>query len=121
MSQEQFMVQLANLMKSGSRTNAFAPLVWLCGTVIFAGIGGLFYFDDPIIKYVFLGLLVLVVIFALVMYVVLLVKDPRLLQSEHFRIEDKKLDIIASKGEGIQFNPIDLTIPTKEIGENKNG
>ena len=114
------MVQLANLMKSGSKTNAYAPLLWLCGIVIFSSTGGMFYFKEPVIKYVFLGLIVLVVIFALIMYIVLLVIDPKLLQSEHFRIEDKKLDIIASKGEGIQFNPIDLTVPTKQIGENKN-
>ncbi|HVW16395.1 MAG TPA: hypothetical protein VHB54_21355 [Mucilaginibacter sp.] len=120
MSFDQMMAQLANLMKSGSKTNAYAPLIWQCSIVCVLSIGGMYYFKEPVIRYVFLGLIVLVVIFALVMYVVLLIKDPKLLQSEKYRIEDKKLDIIASKGEGIQFNPIDLTVPTKEIGENTN-
>ncbi|QQL48297.1 hypothetical protein [Mucilaginibacter ginkgonis] len=121
MSYDQIMAQLANLMKTGSKTNAYAPLIWLCGVVMVAGMGGMFYFSNPIIQYVFLGLIVIVVIFAIVMYVVLLAMDPKLLQSEHYRIEDKKLDIIASKGKPIEFNPVDLSVPTKEIGENKNG
>lgn len=121
MSYDQMMAQLANMMKSGSKTNAYAPLIVVCGIVIFASMIGIHYFDENIIKYVFLGLIVVVVIFALVMYVVLLMKDPKLLQSERYRIEDRKLDIIASKGQDIQFNAVDLTVPTKEIGENQNG
>jgi hypothetical protein len=120
MSYDQIMAQLANLMKSGSKTNAFAPLIWLCGIVIFTSMIGIYYFNDVVIKYLFVALIFLVIIFALVMYVVLLIKDPRLLQSEHYRIEDKKLDIIASKGTGIQFNPVDLIVPTKEIGDSDN-
>lgn len=115
MSYDQIMAQLANLMKSGSKTNAFAPLILLCSIVIFTSMIGIYYFNESLIKYLFVALIFLVIIFALVMYVVLLVKDPNLLQSERYRIEDKKLDIIASKGEEIQFNPVDLTTPIKSL------
>ena len=85
--------------------------------LLFLHLWVLYIFKDSLISYIFLSLLVIVVLFALCMYVVLLIKDPNLLQSEYYRIEDKKLDIIASKGSDIQFNPVDLTPPTKEIGD----
>jgi hypothetical protein len=119
MSYDQFLGQIANLMKSGSRSNAFAPLVWLCGTVLLCCFGGMYYFKEPLLKYWLLGLCVFVVIYACIMYLCIFLKDPKLLQSENYRIEDRKLDIIASKGEGIQFNPVDLTTPTKAIGGGK--
>ena len=53
------------------------------------------------------------------MYLVILIKDPQLLQSEKFRIEDKKLDIIASKNSGIEVNPVDLSVPNQIEGDKK--
>ena len=110
------LAHIANLMRSGKKTNAFAPIVWFCGIILLLCFSGMFYFEDHIIRYTLLALIVIAILFACSMYLVLLLKDPRLLQSETFRIEDKKLDIIASKGREVQLNPIDLITPTKEIG-----
>jgi membrane protein YdbS with pleckstrin-like domain len=120
MSYDQMMAKLANFMKTGSKTNAFAPLIWLCSVVMFMSMTGIYYFKDPIIKYVFVALIVFVVVFSAITYVVILIKDPRLLQTENYRIEDKKLDIIASKGMEIKFNPVDLIVPKKNNGGTKN-
>jgi hypothetical protein len=108
---DQYLSKLANMVQVGRRSNAFAPVIWLTGIICFICIGGMHYFDDPIIKYTLLIIFIIGILYAMAMYIVLLVKDPRLLQSESFRIEDKKLDIISAKGSEVIVNPVNLTPP----------
>ena len=86
-------------VKDGYISNAYSPLVWLIVLVLLPLGGFVIFTDDIIIKYVSFGLIILIILFALVMYVVLLKKDPRLLQSEWYRLEDKRLNMIAEKGD----------------------
>mgnify|MGYP006902065324 CR=1 FL=1 len=44
-------------------------------------------------------------------------KDPNMLRSEKYLIEDKKLDMIAEKGGEITFDPVVLT--PKELEKEK--
>lgn len=60
------------------------------------------------IQYILVGLIVVLILFTLLMYFLLFKKDPNLLQSEKFRIEHKKMDLIAEKGGKIAFKEVDL-------------
>jgi len=73
------------------------------------------FVDNTIIKYACLGLMIVLVLFTLLMYVVLYKKDPKLLQSEAYRIEDKKLDLIAQQGTDSQSVTITELIKNVEI------
>lgn len=114
----QYLANLVNLVKVGYRNNAFAPLVWFNSIV------------DPLLliiacitkdsmSYLLIGLLILIVVFSLMMYLVLLIKNPSLLQSEKYRLEDKKLDLIAAKGSSLIINPVNIT--PQQYLEEKNG
>jgi len=102
-------------VKSAYKSNALAPIIWLDVFAIPVLLVLTTIFKTIVIKYILVGLVVLLIIFTLVMYVVLFKKDPKLLQSEGYRIEDKKLDLIAQKGGDIPINPVDL-ITSSEIG-----
>ena len=104
---------------NGYKTNALAPLIWFIVFAIPLLTTGIIFINNIVIKYIFTGLICCCIIFPFVMYCILLIKDPKLLQSEAYRIEDKKWDLIAQKGGDITFNPLD--IQTKEIrGGNEN-
>lgn len=86
-------------VKDGYISNAYSPLVWVIVLVLLPLASFVIFTDDAIIKYVAFAVIILIILFALVIYVVLLTKDPKLLQSEWYRIEDKKLNMIAEKGD----------------------
>jgi hypothetical protein len=110
---QQVWANLANIVKSGYRSNAFAPLVWFNAIVNSFLLIGICYTNEIIVKYIFTICLGIILIFTLVMYLALFIKDPKLLQSERFRLEDKKLDMISQKGSDIVIQPVDLTTPYK--------
>jgi len=114
---EQYLAHIGNIFKSGYRSNAFAPYVWLSVLVILLLIIIMKLFDDRIIEYACMTLIIFVVVFGAVMYLKLFNKDPKLLQSESYRLEDKRLDIISAKGSDVIVNPVNLSPPPqKEIG-----
>ncbi len=105
---DKYITSYGRSIKDGYKTNAFAPVAWF----IFFLVGIIFiilFVSITIIKYVFAFLLVGLVIFGCVMYARIFNKDPKLLQSEKYRIDDKTLDIIQQKGGEIKFLEIDLS------------
>ena len=118
MSWEQYFANVANIVKSGYRSNAFAPYVWFCAIVIPFLIAAILLIKDPRVTIVVSIAICFVILFASVMYFVLFQKDPKLLQSENYRIEDRKLDLIEQKGGDLIVNPIDMILPMQlEKGE----
>jgi len=97
---QKYMAAYGKSVKDGYVSNAYAPLVWFVVFLIIPFILGIIFIHNTIVQYVLIGLIAIIVLFSLVMYVVLLVKDPKLLQSESYRLEDKKLDLIAQQGDG---------------------
>lgn len=88
-------------VKDGYKSNAFSPLAWFCFFPIGLLVAIILIVKNNAVQYVCLGLIVLLIVFPLIMYVVLLRKDPKLLQSEWYRLEDKRLEMSA-KGEEIK-------------------
>jgi hypothetical protein len=114
---DQYLAHVGNIFKTGYKSNAFAPYVWLTVLVILLLGSLMVLFDDRVIRYACMGLIFFLVIFGAIMYLILLNKDPKLLQSESYRLEDKRLDIISSKGSDVIVNPVNLTPPPqREIG-----
>ncbi|MEI9955140.1 MAG: hypothetical protein WDM90_02280 [Ferruginibacter sp.] len=98
-------------VKDGYKSNAFSPLVWFIVIFVTPLFVTIWLTNDLVFKYSCFGLIVLVLIFAFCMYIKLLNKDPKLLQSEWYRLEDKKLDMVAQQGEGDEA-PIVITEKT---------
>ncbi|CAH0998028.1 hypothetical protein EMA8858_04163 [Emticicia aquatica] len=116
---------MAGIVRTGYKSNAFAPLVWFDGIIIPTILVFINLIDNNIIDYCLIGLLGIIVLFSLSMYLALFLKDPKLLQSENFRLEDKKLDIISQKGGVVSINPVELTLAeyqqTRQLSEYNEG
>lgn len=118
---QNYFANLANVVKVGYKSNAFAPLVWFNAVVQPFLFVPAFLSKNETIKVVLIIVASLLIVFSAIMYLVLFLKDPKLLQSENFRIEDKKLDLIAQKGSDISITPVNLTTPQTLIqGGNEN-
>lgn len=109
--------QLVNLIKSGYRSNAFAPYVWFLGVIAIVSFILMYFIPDEFIRRILAVVLVAAMLFGMFMYYTLFKKDPRLLQSESFRLEDKKLDMISQKGSDFPILPVDLTTPIQSLNE----
>jgi len=96
---EKYVTAYGKSVKDGYKSNAYSPLVWFLVFLLPLLIIITLVVKNPVIQYIFVGLIVLTILFSLVIYVVLLVKDPKLLQSEWYRLEDKKLTMIAEQGD----------------------
>jgi hypothetical protein len=110
-----FIAAYGKSVKDGYKSNAFSPLVWLLVFLIPCLITVIFVIRNDIIRYVLVGLIVLLILFALLMYFLLFKRDPKLLQSEWYRLEDKKLSMIAEKGGQITISEVELN-PKTQIG-----
>lgn len=114
MSYDQILAKFGSLIGTYSKRNIYAPLIWISGFIItMLGIIMFSFKEYSEVRYTCLVFILLITIFDLVMYVIIFVKDPKLLQSERFRLEDKKLDMMASKGSEIKFNPVNLSLPNE--------
>ena len=112
---QQYLSNLALLVKSGYKSNTFSPLVWFCAIVMPVLAALLIFSNDKVIIYTSLALFVVLLMFCMRMYLKTFDKDPKLLQSERFRIEDKKLDLVAQKGSNIEIEPFDLSVPPQNL------
>jgi len=95
---EKYITAYGKSVKDGYKSNAFDPLVWFVIFLIIPFIVVVLASSNEIIKYLSLGFIFVIVIFSLVMYVILLCKDPKLLQSEWYRLENRRLDLISQQG-----------------------
>ena len=111
---QNYTAKYGKAIKDGYKSNAFSPIAWYCYFLIIPLGFGCIYTKNTIVQIIFLVLIIIIILFPLVMYFLLFKKDPKLLQSEAYRIRDKTLDIIAQKGGEILVNPVDLT--NAEIG-----
>ena len=107
-------------VQNGYRTNAFAPIKWLTIFLCPLLMAGILLIKILFVQILLVALLVGVVMFALLMYFLIFKEDPKLLQSEAFRIEDRKLDLISQKGGDISINAVELTTSTNILGDSKN-
>lgn len=87
----------AHVFQRGQRSSALTPLLWLTTIV---GVPSLYLCirTQGWTRAALFGLVVLVVLSDLTAYIYLVRKDPRLVQSETFQLESRRLDIVASKG-----------------------
>src|SRR5438105_2904098 len=87
----------AHALQRNQRSSALTPLLWLTGLVAVPSLY-LSLQAQGRTRIALFGLAVLLVIADLIAYAYLVRKDPRLVQSESFQIESRKLDLVASKG-----------------------
>jgi hypothetical protein len=116
-----YFTSIVNLVKTGYKTNAFAPYVWFTAVVAVVEIIIMIIISDMFVRRTLTITLVATILFGMYMYYQMFKKDPRLLQSESFRLEDKKLDMIGQKGSDIMINPVNLSVRPQlleEGGEN---
>src|SRR5437773_3624717 len=85
------------VLQRNQRSSALTPLLWLTALI---GLPSLYLsvrLAGPA-RIAFFALAVVLVLADLIAYTYLVLKDPRLVQSETFQLESRKLDIVASKG-----------------------
>ncbi len=111
MSFEQVIANLANVVKAGYKSNAYAPIVWFNAIILPIFFTVALCLGDCAAQIVLIYVACGIVIFSAIMYLVIFIKDPKLLQSERFRIEDRKLDLVSTKGADFKVLPVDLSTP----------
>ena len=98
---------LEKALKTRHTGSALSPLLWLNGIVsvpcllISAVI-------SPPMNVAFFALAVVLVLYSMWQYHALRKIDPRLVQSEKLQFEMAKLDLVASKGGQVEFNPVSV-------------
>jgi len=105
---EQVISNLANVVKVGYKSNAFAPIVWFNAIVLPILFVVALNIDNEKAQLFLIYVACAIAVFSALMYLIIFLKDPKLLQSERFRIEDKKLDLISQKGSNFKVMPVDL-------------
>ena len=101
---------------SGGKTHVFAPLLYFVGIYLLfipLELIGLKDVEDTNLKYLIVVFLVVIFFLVVTVYLIIYFRTPERLQSEWYRIEDKKLDLIASKGSSIPINPVNLSTPNE--------
>lgn len=98
---------LEKALKSRQTGSAITPLLWLNGIVAVPSLLLSAALSAPM-SFAFFALAVAIVLFSLWEYRTLVRKDPRLVQSEKLQFEMAKLDLVASKGGPVVFDPVNL-------------
>lgn len=104
-----FNAYLNSVLKSGYRSSAISPLLWLNALVTVPLYIASFILASDFRWAPFL-MATAVLIYTLVMYKALVKIDPRLVQSEKFQLEMQKLDIVSKKGGPIIFDTVNLPL-----------
>jgi len=108
-----------NIIKSGYRSNSFAPYVWITLGVQPFFLPIILISPNVNIQNGFAILDGLIIVAAIFFYGWTLIKRPALLQSEEFRLEEKKLDMVQQKGSDFKIKDFDLSVPQIEEGKTK--
>jgi hypothetical protein len=98
---------LEKALKTRQTGSALSPLLWLNGIVTVPCLL-LSAFLNPPMSFAFFALAVAIVFFSLWQYTALVKIDPRLVQSEKLQFEMAKLDLVASKGGSVVFDPVNI-------------
>ena len=108
---------VGSIIKSGYKSNVFAPVVWFIIAIQPFLITLAFIIKDYYLRcWIVFGDLGIVVA-AFLTYLGILICKPVLLQTEKFRIENRKLDIVSQKGgKELPFSPYSFT-PSIEEGD----
>lgn len=98
---------LEKALKTRHTGSAFSPLIWLNGIVsvpclLISAI------INPPMSMAFFALAVVLVLYSMWQYHSLRKIDPRLVQSEKLQFEMAKLDLVASKGGQVTFDPVSI-------------
>ena len=114
---DKYMAAYGVAVKNGYKSNAFSPIAFYAYFLILPLIGAAVWIHNFVLQCIFVAVIVIIALFPLVMYLLLFKKDPRLLQSEKFRLEEKKLNMIAEKGGSIKISEVDLNNNTRIGGD----
>lgn len=99
------LAQFAAIFKTKS---VFTPMIWFCALIIPCCLGFALWFEDPILKYTLVFMVVGVVVFSCGCYAFFMLKDPKKLQSEEFQIQNQTLDLLEKKGNKIPMDSVNL-------------
>ena len=101
------------------KRNVMTSVLVLCGLVTPTALLACAFATGPVAWALF-GLACFPVLIAGAGFVYFGLKDPDRLQTEEYRIQDKALDIIESKAEGVAVDSVDLTVMfNTEVQERK--
>lgn len=115
----EILASLGNSLRVFKRGNAFTPFAIFAIFVIVI----LIYFStvfSGVIQMIMIILICFIVLFSCAMYLVLLIKNPKLLQSETYRLEEQRLNIMQEKGGSVIFEPVSLTPTQAELLSDDN-
>lgn len=98
---------LEKALKTRHTGSAFSPLIWFNGIVTVPSLA-ISAFIGPPMCFAFFLLAVALVVYSMWQYNALLKMDPRLVQSEKLQFEMAKLDLVASKGGSVIFDPVSI-------------
>lgn len=114
---------IQSMLKSVNKKNVFAPFIQFMG-VILACMSFFSYLFKTVMEtyaiYVFV-FMCLVFVVGTCVYLFILVKRPESLQSETYRLEEKKLNIISGKSERVRVNPVTITLGGMGIDQLEKG
>ncbi len=114
---EQFWGNIANVLKSGKKHNAFNPFTLFFFVAAFVVFCLYKLTDDAELKKYLIYSIIIVMFFGCLMYLLFYLFKPDRLQSESYLLEDKKLNMIGQKGSDILINPVNLTTPSQMLNE----
>lgn len=103
---------LEKALKTRQTGSALSPLLWL-NAIVTVPCLILSAFLNPPMNFAIFGLAALIVIFSLWQYMALVKIDPRLVQSEKLQFQLAKLDLVASKGGAVVFDPVNIEFGTE--------
>lgn len=103
--------------KIGYKTNALSPYVWFICLSILLLITGIKLSDDILTRHLFTYAILLLILFGMGIGIAIFIKDPKLLQTEKYRTNDRILDIVEKKGGDISINPVTMDITYSEFTE----
>ena len=104
-----FNTYLSNVLKSGYRSSALSPLLWLNALVTVPLYIASFMLSSDFRWAPFI-MATAVLVYTLIMYKALIKINPRLVQSEKYQLEMQKLDIVSQKGGPIIFDTVNLPL-----------
>lgn len=108
---------MAKIAANGYKSNVFTPIAAFITILVIVLFAVALRVQNETMQWLLVGFALFLVLFAVIIYVVILYKDPTLLQSERFKLENRKIDVIMVKGQNqIPIDPITLKLP--ETSEN---